>query len=103
MVPGVKGTSLHYCALAAAALLVFVHLEALHVVVAGAAAAGMRRHIPVVSPDLTDNVEEGVVDVNTGPGGCLDEFAAETACECGTLCLKLAHASWCKTQYMLAR
>jgi hypothetical protein len=99
VVPGVRGTSLHYCALAAAALLVLVHLEAFHVVVAGAGAAWVRRHVPVISPDLTDNVEEGVVDVDTGPGGCLDELAAETACECGTLCLMLACASWCNTQY----
>jgi hypothetical protein len=97
VVPGGRGTSLHYCALAAAALLVFVHLEALHVVVAGAAAAGVRGHVPVISPDLTDDVEEGVVDVDTGPGGCLDELAAETTCECGTLCLMLACASWCNT------
>jgi hypothetical protein len=99
VVPGVRGTSLHYCALAAAALLVFVHLEALHVVVAGATAARVRGHVPVVSPDLTDNVEEGVVNIDTGPGRCLNELAAETACECGTLCLMLVCASWCNMQY----
>jgi hypothetical protein len=86
MVPD-RGTSLHYCALAAAAILVFVHLEILHVVVvARAVATGVRRHVPVVSPDLADNVEEGVINVDTGPGGCLDELATETTCKCGALC-----------------
>jgi hypothetical protein len=87
------GTLLHYCALAATAVLVFVHLEVLHVVVAGAVATRVRGHVPVVSPDLADNVEEGVVDINTGPGGCLDELATEATCECSTLCLMLALAS----------
>lgn len=89
-------TLLHNCALAAATVLVFVHLKALHVVVAGTAAAGVRRHVSVVSPDFANNVEEGVVDVDTGPGGCLDEFAAKSTCECGTLCLFVSKWPHCE-------
>lgn len=83
--------TLHYGALAAAAILVFVHLELIHVVVvARSAAAGVRGHVSVVLANLAHDVEEGVVDVNASPGGCLDELASETACECGTLCMMLA-------------
>lgn len=35
------------------------------------------RHLLVVASDLADDVVEGVVDVDAGLGGCLDEFAAE--------------------------
>lgn len=86
--------TLHYCALAAAAVLVFVHLKLVHVVVvARSAAAGVRRHVSVVLANLAHDVEEGIVDINACPGGGLDELAAETACECGTLCTMLVFGS----------
>jgi hypothetical protein len=102
MVP-VEGTSLHHCALAATAVLVFIHLEVLHVVVSRAVASGVRRHVPVVSPDFADNVEESVVDVDTSPSGCFDEFAAESACERSALCLMLAHGLLCHFRCLLAQ
>ena len=82
---------LHYRTLAAAAVFVlFAAVVVVRVVVAGSAATRVGRHISVVFPDLTHDVVEGVVDVDAGPSGCLDELAAaEAACERGTLCLRL--------------
>ena len=85
--------ALHYCTLAASTVFVlFAVVVAVRVVVvAGPAAARVGRHVSVVFPDLTHNVVKGVVDVDAGPGGCLDELAAtEATCERGTLCLRLA-------------
>ena len=41
------------------------------------AGSGVARHVFVVFPDLAHDVVEGVVDVDAGFGGGLDEFAAE--------------------------
>ena len=42
-----------------------------------AGAGGVRGHFLVVATDLADEVVEGVLDVDTGFGGCFDELAAE--------------------------
>jgi hypothetical protein len=40
----------------------------------------------VVFPDLTDEVREGLVDIDALLGRRLDEFAAKVLCEVTTLC-----------------
>jgi hypothetical protein len=66
----------HALAAAASVLIVGTHL---HLVVWCFARAGswIARHVFVVFPDLAHDVVEGVVDVDAGFGGRLDEFAAE--------------------------
>ena len=78
--------TLHYGTLAAAAVLLAVHVQVLLRFLARAAAAGVRGHVFVILADLANDVVEGVVDVDAGPGRSLDELAAERARERGTLC-----------------
>lgn len=75
---------LHYRALAAAAVLVV--LFAGLAVAGGVATATAGGHVPVVFPNLAHDVVEGVVDVDAGPGGGLDELASEATRELLALC-----------------
>lgn len=82
---------LHDDALGAAASLL---LAAVHVHLFGgavrarvaAAAGGVALHLAVVSSDLSYNVVEGPLDIETGLGRGLDELAAERACKSLSLC-----------------
>jgi hypothetical protein len=51
-----------------------------------AGCARVRRHFLVVSADFTDNVVEGVVNVDAGFGRGFDEFAAKVLGEVLALC-----------------
>lgn len=49
-------------------------------------AGGVRGHLLVVAADLTDEVVEGILDVDAGLGGGFDELAAELTGQGLTLC-----------------
>jgi hypothetical protein len=52
----------------------------------GTGARGVGGHFLVVAADLADEVVEGVLDVDAGLGGGLDELAAELSGQGLTLC-----------------
>jgi hypothetical protein len=68
-------------------------LADIHLALRGASTKGARAgwvggHILVVATDLTDEVVEGVLDVDAGLGGGLNELATELAGQGFTLCWK---------------
>lgn len=72
---------LHNNAFSAAAS-IFARLAHVHLAFRGtrtksARSGWVRRHLFVVSTDLTDKVIESVFDIDARLGGCLDELAAE--------------------------
>jgi len=82
--------ALHDDALAAAACalagLAHVHLTLWCAGTEGTGAGGVGRHFLVVAADLADEVVEGVLDVDAGLGGGLNELAAELSGQGLTLC-----------------
>ena len=82
--------ALHDDALAAAAGalagVAHVHLALRCAGTEGSGAGGIRRHLLVVAADLADEIVEGVLDVDAGLGGGLDELAAELSGQGLTLC-----------------
>lgn len=59
----------------------------------GARTGRVRGHILVVAADLTDEVVEGVLDVDAGFGGGLNELAPELSGQSLTLCFEVKLAS----------
>lgn len=57
--------------------LTHVHLALRGTRTKGARSGWVRRHLLVVSTDLTDKVIESVFDIDARLGGCLDELAAK--------------------------
>lgn len=91
-VGGGGGARLHDDALGAAAG-ALAGLADIHLALGGARAecttAGrVGGHLLVVATDLTDEVVEGVLDVDAGLGGGFDELAAELAGERFALCTR---------------
>ena len=78
-------SSLHYCASAAATLLLCVVLN-VHLVDAILALRArrrtcVRRHLFVISANLSYDVVEGIVDIDTRFGRRLNELAAKLSCQ----------------------
>lgn len=89
-------SNLHNDALGAAAS-TLTGLANIHLALGGARAEGARAgwvggHILVVAADFTDEVVEGVLDVDAGLGGGFDELAVELSGQSLTLCCELAIA-----------
>lgn len=87
------GRPLHDDTLGAAAslLLAAVHVHGLGRAVEARDAAATGRvalHLAVVSPDLTNDVVEGLLDIQTRLGRRLDELAAERTGKSLALCSK---------------
>lgn len=81
----VVSSSLHYCASAAATLLLCVVVDAhLGDAILGLAAgrcACVRGHLLVVSADLPYNIVESVIDVDARFRRGFDELASELSCQ----------------------